>query len=77
MPDSQKFDWQQFDWRAVVFTAIALVAAWLAWIFSPRLFAWVGLSDLELLGQFGAVVVVLTIVEQVFTRLWAARAPPT
>ena len=65
----------QLDWRSIGSTLVALVIAWVAWEFSPRLIALLGLNDLEFLARVGAVILALSAAEAIFARLPGAEPP--
>ena len=62
-------------WRSTLMLVVAFVAAGYAVWFGPLLLDWMGLWEFVFLGQLGAPIVVLSILEPLFRRISGPSGP--
>ena len=62
-------------WRSTAMLVVAFVAAWMAVGYSPMLLDWLGLGEFVFLGQLGAPILVLSVLEMPFRRVTGPAGP--
>jgi hypothetical protein len=63
------------SWRSTAMIVVAFVAAWFAFGYAPILLDWLGLGQFVFLGQLGAPILVLSVLELLFRRISGPSGP--